>query len=512
MLSMNLEGTGVISVVSGHSFAESWQYHFVKIHPAANPSQSPNHRPCEKHGSSSGRRWIFRRSSRSLYQPPVCSRTSSFSISRRYAERAVLERSILIEADFEFSPIIQAIVLQSKDDLAECLSKDSSLANKGLFGGNKPQDMSLYVAVDWVQGSRLLLEAIADVSAEYLSDVVECALGLKNVESLRVLLEEGCNFPKSLHSSISLQAYRVCMETLRSRRILLRQMAYEFLPADTIRELQLDDTEVVDVKAAQVGDALQSLGILIDKSIQSTLKHSEGTVYHDPYLTVERAEAAYQTGFRDIDCPNSSGETPVMCARDFELLVWFVEKGARLLYTPKRNAPPALFHALDRISKLGKLNDMDIPPSISSCAIHSIKEGFQRRDACSCACSPSGCTAISIILRHAHESPEIGPHLQFLEELAGRLALSFEHTQGSPRPVASIIRSLTFTQLELSHTCCQAKWEQRSCILETVAPEDALEIRTEERELIEGLDVLVGEFVTKFDEHGIPIFDFIKGY
>lgn len=403
-------------------------------------------------------------------------------------------------------------MLQSEDDLAECLSKDPSSANKGLFGGNKPQDMPLYVAVDWVQGSRLLLGAIADVSAEYLSDVVECALGLKNVESLRVLLEAGCTFPKSLHYGISLQAYRTCMETLRSRRILLRQMAYESLPKDTIRELQLDDTEVVDAKAAQVGDALQSLGIPIRKSIQSTFKHSEGTVYHDPCLTVERAEAAYQTGFREFDCSNSSGETPVMCTQDFELLVWFVEKGARLLYTPKRNGPPALFHALDRISKLGKLNDMNIPPSISSCAIGSIKEGFQRRDRCSCACSPSGCTAIGIILRHAHESPEIGPRLQFLERVASRLALSFEHTPGSPWPVADIIRSLTFTQLGLSHTCCRAKQEPRSCILEAVPAEDALEIRTEERELIEELDVLVSEFLIKFGEQGISIFDFIKGY
>lgn len=403
-------------------------------------------------------------------------------------------------------------MLQSEEYLAECLSKDPSLANKGLFGGNKPQDMPLYVAVDWVQGLRLLMGAIADARPEYLSDVVECALGLKNVESLRVLLEAGCDFPTSLHSGISLQAYRACMEALRSRRILLRQMAYESLPEDTIRELQLDDTEVVDGKAVQVGDALQSLGIPVNKSIQSTFKHSEGTVYHDPYLTVERAEAAYQTGFRDIDCPNSSGETPVMCARDFELLVWFVDKGARLFYNPKRNAPYALFHALDGISKLEKLNDMDIPPSISSCAIDSIKEGFQRRDRCSCACSLSGCTAISIILRHAHESPEIGPHLQFLERVVSRLALSFEHTQGSPQPIAGIIRSLTFTQLGLSHTCCQAKQEPRSCILETVAPEEALEIRTEERELIEELEVLVGEFVTKFDEHGVPIFDFIKGY
>ena len=74
---------------------------------------------------------------------------------------------------------------------------------------------------------------------------------------------------------------------------------------------------------------------------------------------------------------------------------------------------------------------------------------------------------------------------------------------------AELIRTFTFEELGLRHTCCQ--W-QCGKVVEYEDSTDIFEIQNEDRHKIALFEELLLEFETKQSELSLPIQEFLKGY
>ncbi|KAJ5158208.1 uncharacterized protein N7500_007859 [Penicillium coprophilum] len=136
------------------------------------------------------------------------------------------------------------------------------------------------------------------------------------------------------------------------------------------------------------------------------------------------------------------------------------------------------------------------------------------RDECVCACSPSGCTTMSIVLRYvlgripAREMEE--PRLWFRELIQFLLWW----TEGDIETGWEVIRYLTFDALGLKHSCCIEKYITPSCVLvfRSREEEEVEEIRDEESLRITELEQLLDKLRIKFDNLGQPVMNFLEGY
>jgi hypothetical protein len=139
-------------------------------------------------------------------------------------------------------------------------------------------------------------------------------------------------------------------------------------------------------------------------------------------------------------------------------------------------------------------------------------------DGCVCACSPSGCSAISLLLRQAMTSISLGMFLKRREDpdfwLREMVTTFILWAGDNPTVYRAVIRFFTFDALGLRHVCCveeggefrhMAKLQERDRA-------EVEEILDEERLGLEDLESLVAEFNDKFDEMGIPIMEFLQGY
>ena len=136
-------------------------------------------------------------------------------------------------------------------------------------------------------------------------------------------------------------------------------------------------------------------------------------------------------------------------------------------------------------------------------------------DGCLCACSGHGCLPVTYFLKRREIFP-IGFWLHFpkKEEVQEKIISAwslywlFDNVPSEHFPVAvnrEIVRLMTFENLGLRHTCC-TKSEDFS----TVDPEEADEIRDEDREGIQLLESLLLEFEDKRGDEDIT--SFLGGY
>ncbi|KAL3469152.1 hypothetical protein BJX99DRAFT_265471 [Aspergillus californicus] len=84
--------------------------------------------------------------------------------------------------------------------------------------------------------------------------------------------------------------------------------------------------------------------------------------------------------------------------------------------------------------------------------------------------------------------------------------------QGTLENSRSIIRSLTFDALGLTHTCCHITDPANGppVVIEDREKEEAQEIRDEEKHILKRFETLLNELYSKFDESNIPIVDFLQ--
>src|SRR6266566_6722574 len=134
----------------------------------------------------------------------------------------------------------------------------------------------------------------------------------------------------------------------------------------------------------------------------------------------------------------------------------------------------------------------------------------QVSDGCVCGCSKRGCHVVTgeVVRRfinelHRHGYSDSTPPIPFTRWLIEWMDRLIERNRRSPRAWRRIcfdlIRLFTFERIELVHTCCLGQYK-REWNTEEVSEcydddyDEAVEIRSQQRDLLEQLEVLVREF------------------
>ncbi|TGO50784.1 hypothetical protein BCON_0176g00170 [Botryotinia convoluta] len=154
-------------------------------------------------------------------------------------------------------------------------------------------------------------------------------------------------------------------------------------------------------------------------------------------------------------------------------------------------------------------------------------------DPCICACSKSGCTALTILLKQTtlelDEEEIISVFTDLSEEgfpldstywimrASIMFLLQFIGTDNDAWKILGpeIIRFATFTILELTHTCCVYHPYSEGSPPHHFTPFDIgdhQDIQEEESAQIEELEILVKDFDSKYIELAQPILKFFDGY
>ena len=148
--------------------------------------------------------------------------------------------------------------------------------------------------------------------------------------------------------------------------------------------------------------------------------------------------------------------------------------------------------------------------------------GDESQDACNCACLFTGCRTISMLLksmtiqaRYFHRHLVLP--LWFLPKhiMVRNLATLLEPNESIYSSIsAEIIRFMTFEELGLRHTCCWWQFDHEPAFEQfyELDPEEILELREEDHDLLVKLEELLVEFEAKKVELGVSTADFLEGY
>ena len=263
--------------------------------------------------------------------------------------------------------------------------------------------------------------------------------------------------------------------------------------------------------------------------------------YDDLYkfssLTSGVAECLWTAGFRDI-AVETNGRTPLWehvihlkknIKESIDLISWFAEKGAKLNSVhPKFQAAPA--HLLIR-----RLADAALRLRNQFQGIELWLEFpfimdiilLPTRDECSCHCSPGGCTPLICVIQEAVRNSERSlwsdyadivtqesmEHNQFLDEALDSIYKIAEgNKQSRPWIAGSTLRGLTFSALNLTHTCCYkvGSYANGYNLEDFLTQEDIYDIHFSESRDIKFLDSLVDEFERKWEQYKSTFSGFIK--
>lgn len=299
------------------------------------------------------------------------------------------------------------------------------------------------------------------------------------------------------------------------------------------------DDRLLDAGARRVFDALARRGV----EVPASLRPVQASVYHSRLpLNITMAEELYSVGFRDVKASDfgraSNLVSPLIWnaasvynrdrIRDtLSVCKWLISKGARLTETW-----PYLDMAAWKLLGYQAGRWMSSPLSTSAKDWKSLVLallGSTYVDECSCACSDGGCSPLSSFFRGATESEDTRVEKRLLIFLLtswiAPAARSHRHL------VTALLRSLTFLQLGLRHTCCHIApiardrsgllflWKHDSTGLLTricLGPcHDSVclkEIREEDEYLLKRLEALVNKFDTAYDTQGQDIVDFVMGF
>lgn len=446
-------------------------------------------------------------------------------------------------------PRIRAI-LQQRPHLLE--------KERNIFG-----QTPLFLAVGWPDGLEVLLQAANDSVLHdccSLGTPLDYAIARGCAESMKLLATADLAFnfrwselvaTAALDPAISDLLLRLIMERCRQ----LHNFGLMVLPEELIKSLQLDDFEIFISKAWLMFNYLGRGNITIPAKFKIAGYSDQrgcfcpcaGSILHLEDLSLTGAQTFLNEGFNriDIDC---EGLTPLMCLqpklfnpkRFLELVNFFVEKGARL----DKEIPPRYIAGFD-LTKSGTHNHHRAIHRVASMSwcylryleleIPHILEGLKLgsspvwkslitsidSDPCLCACSSDGCRSISLALKMSvgrFERPFSDlRNWERTLKLLRVLATLLESLMGQYL-VRDVVRFLTFSALELTHTCCNHNNYFSTALLSLLGvvmiwlkdPTEIEEIREEKASMIDRLDLLVEEFMKDIDELAISLPEFLR--
>jgi len=351
---------------------------------------------------------------------------------------------------------------------------------------------------------------------------------------------------------------------LAKRLRSLEDLAVKFLPYSSIQELGIAPGRLLDSKSEKAIEMLERRKVPVPQALRVVEPGGE-SVYHDETLNIRQAQLLWQNGFRDIDELDSLGTSPLMRRRkswitdleeDLELVGWFLSKGASLYQLQHcafrcKNEFAQLTEMESSISnvhylgqRLGK-HGLSTPETLREEPVQwsyvSLKQCYSLnahsiqlvgdiltdtlRDSCQCACSLSGCLALTQMLKisgswmgmsHArfHMSRFVKSGAALTDTYCAALLLDIDQRPELAWLRFELFRFHTFEEMKLRHTCCQTAFfcTNETVIAELGDEEDRQEIRLEQEEQVARMEELILEFEKKYQEMGIPLIDFYEGY
>ena len=449
----------------------------------------------------------------------------------------------------------RAVLRKSEQDVVRILSaKPSSIHELNLR-----KQSPLHLACHWPRGIQLLLDAGAN-SLVHQSDVcsklpITYSQEFGCLDAIKMFLNAGSAFSaagwiqKRDNSNFSLPGAgdpipAFFLSTLQERRRKLFEFAEQMLPAQVWADLEVPTDRLLDGRAAEIQRVLVDADIEIPKSI--SVPQRRATLYHS-WIRVNQANQLWDAGFRDIDYPDELGLTPIMAIQAGpipEYAQWLLHHGAdphreridiRDNNDDKRTsvagvtalhhiAYPLALHITDdyTLIHLDEYIYLDeyFPPlrvvDESSLTFEELLVGSDSHDDCNCACSSSGCTPFTALLKAINYSaPECTSERK--PSKFRRFVVCYLESPGHPASSAlkrskvaeEVIRFETFEALQLSHTCCEPDHDKH---IRLNTPEEVQEIHEEWEELLLKHEDLIFEFCHKFQELGGTITSFLEGY
>lgn len=391
-------------------------------------------------------------------------------------------------------------------------------------------------AIGWPEGVQILLEFGAD-PRQYFRYFVYPGKGRQS--SAEILLRAGCDidptYLQEILTSNNDEARMILLvNELAERRKKLRCFAEEFLPLDLIpgsgekklldgsdcrKVLELLSDHKVPLPDPFAPEAEQFLGIRDDE-----------TVYH--FQANQRCvKALYQVGFLDTDRIDREGKSPLVSLVrpwpwDFlekltETIHWHISKGATLhrsMGWTNESVSHALIWVIIEQSFNFYQGDHSLhSPKFESCLQQLVAMGdaffapTRVSDGCSCPCSPSGCTAVSTILREL--TSDEWTDCMCLD--CRRRVFDFVHEwdQSYWQEPHAFIRSLTFNALDLNHSCFSKT--KKGCIIKRNTCSDSdryTNEETDDEKLLDEFEELLKDLEQNFAERRQPLREFLPGY
>ncbi|KAI2469988.1 hypothetical protein F4781DRAFT_392493 [Annulohypoxylon bovei var. microspora] len=465
---------------------------------------------------------------------------------------------------------LDKILLRSEDDVTRLLRANNSLLYERTENGQTP----LHLAANWPKGLEILfnfggdaIQSIINHLDDFKRTVLDYAISLRNVESVRILLYmDACIYPdifwrnsrKNIHDNPTgvMEISSLIVKALARQRTNLLQLALLNLSSKVIEDFGLEEGNLIDDKAFDVVKALGQQGVIVP-SVYESLSSNCGSVYHWKGMTALIAQNLLDSGFREMNT-TFHGLTPLaMVSGDlvnFTMLVdWFQEHGADLHASlPVNNYTVDLqnddllesagFHSIHPIAHLvmfslsqrardevskhtwkGQKLSMKLPKK----QLGLVKKLLQDKitDPCVCYCTINGCTSISKFAYNLIDfirNYELDNGLGNDSEVGLNLLLSMLEllvsSHDKDRFESEFIRVLTFDILGMKHTCCQYvpffdyPLATNYDVLRLKDPEEIGEIREEDKYFAKRLEALMEEFSMKFQEMNVSLSQFVEEY
>ena len=278
--------------------------------------------------------------------------------------------------DLELTPLHFAVLQRSMDSAVQHMKKyrprDETQQSEAAFS-------IVECAVGWQSGLILLSEA-----GYQLDDALRLAIFRGDLESLQTLLASRSYLTNSsLGFTLCLDCYdrsgrctnrhdlfisaqhdsglkqetmKLVVKEIKCRREQLLSFALRQLPKTAIQSLDLNSSQLPDTDAPAIADMLRKNQI----ELPACLEPGKTPAFHSFRMNctqggTQLADMLYDTGFTEIDAPDSEGMTPLQIlvgaasynwqlGADYSAIQWLVRHGADVNKSFGRDKVPLIFH------------------------------------------------------------------------------------------------------------------------------------------------------------------------
>ncbi|KAL3463006.1 hypothetical protein BJX64DRAFT_276724 [Aspergillus heterothallicus] len=473
---------------------------------------------------------------------------------------------LMNQENFFLSEPANAVMLKSKDGLLDALrcqiveSQDNPEATDG----------NLFTcSLLWADGIHILHDTGCRITAGQKSDLLYCAVYHDLVDTAIALVKIGAPVSSALVGiSKSKEMEKLLIDTLISHGKSILRLATTALPEYIQLKFNLENDRLPDRDAAEICMELENRGVTVDSSLryfEKLIISEPGALQYDCFdcliyepgtLRYNQLEQLYQAGFRDIEELCSDGDEPVlgrsssrwipsgqMLQHTLERAMWVVAKGANIDVSMGADQMPLRYLLCLHIVRamgwdswntsrcMGEENEFRTRlGALPVCLSKFMKQAFQDSTdgIWPCHCTAMGFSTLSMAVRvvmrgglfNGLDDTSYGEYIsceaegskefriiriKLLQILVEVVLAGMQERAGT---AAGIIQLLTFTDLELTHTCSRIDIDITEVTL--FDEEEISEIHEEEKALVDELTSLVTQFESDYHALGLPLWEYIE--